>query len=279
MYTDKTSVLYTEVMIPNIQSSTRKKYEVPSVEQAARIMLYLADCGNSAQSLTNICKEVGIHTSKAFSILSTLQEYNFIKKHPNRGGYVLGPGLLILTGKILESLSLPKIAEPILTELAKKANATAAVGLISDDKTYVVAQYEGALDITISPRIGYTTSITHGAHGKAIAAFLPRKELETLLQKQDLYFYGSPEKLDKSKLEKELAQCRQDGFALELGDIFPGVNAIGVPLLDQNNKPIGYITLVGFFTREEAKTLGPAAVEAARKLSRETGNMTYWRKS
>ncbi len=279
MYTDKTSVLYTEVMIPNIQSAIRKKYKVPSVEQAIRIMLYLAYSGDSAQSLTSICREVGIHSSKAFSILSTLQEFDFIKKHPNRGGYVLGPGLLILTGKMFENLSLPKIAEPILTELAKKAGATVALGLISDDKTYVVAQYEGALDITISPRIGYTTSITHGAHGKAIAAFLPRKELEALLQKKELYFYGSPEKFNRAKLEKELDQCRQDGYALELGDILPGVNAIGVPLLDQNNRPIGDITVVGFFTEEEAKTLGPAAVEAVKKLSRETGNMTYWRKS
>lgn len=256
----------------------KKKYRVPAVEQAIRVILYLADSGYSPQSITNICREVGIHNSKAFSILNTLQEYDFIKKYPNRGGYVLGPGLLIQTGKLLENLSLPRLAEPILTEFAKKSRSTVALGLISDDKAYVVAQYEGAPEMNISSRLGNSTSITYGAHGKAIAAFLPKRELEELLQKKDLYFYRSPDKFDRTRLEKELAQCRRDGFALDLGDIFPGVNAIGVPLLDQANRPVGYITVVGFFTREEAQNLGPLAAQAGKELSRKAGNMAYWKR-
>jgi DNA-binding IclR family transcriptional regulator len=258
---------------------TGKKYQVPAVEQAIRIMLHLADSSNSSQSLTNICREVGIHNSKAYSILNTLKEYDFIKQHPNRGGYVLGPGLLILTGKMLEHLSLPQLAEPVLTELAKKTRATVALGLISDDKTYVVAQYEGAPEINISARLGHATSITHGAHGKAIAAFLPKHELEDLFQKKELFFHGSPDKFDRNRLEIEMAQCRRDGFVLELGDIFPGVNAIGVPLLDQTIRPVGYITVVGFFTEEDAKNLGPYVVEAAKEIAQKAGNIAYWKKS
>ena len=271
--------MHIEVIMQDKKDPSSEKYIVPAVEQAVRLIQYLADNGNTPQSLTDICREIGIHNSKAFSILNTLQEFDLIKKFPNKRGYVLGPGLITIAGKMLENLSLPKIAEPVLTELAKKAAATAAIGLISDDKTYVVAQYEGALDITISPRLGYTTSITHGAHGKAIAAFLSENELESLLQKKDIYFYGSPEKFDRDKLDKEMAQCRHDGFTLELGDIFPGVNAIGVPLLDKSTKPIGYITVVGFFTEKDAKKLGPLAVEAAKEISQKAGNMTYWRKN
>jgi DNA-binding IclR family transcriptional regulator len=260
------------------KAQARKKYKVPAVEQAIRVILYLADSGNSPQSLTNICREVGIHNSKAFSILNTLQEYDFVKKYPNRGGYVLGPGLLIQTGKMLENLSLPGLAEPILTELAKKSRATVALGLISEDKAYVVAQYEGAPEINISARLGHATSITYGAHGKAIAAFLPKHELEDLLQKKELFFYGSPDKFDRTRLESDMAQCRRNGFAIELGDIFPGVNAVGVPLLEQTNRPVGYITVVGFFTEEEAHKLGPLAVQAGKELSRKAGDMAYWKK-
>ena len=258
---------------------TMKKYQVPAVEQAMRIMLYMADSGNSPQSLTNICREVGIHNSKAFSILKTLQEYEFINKYPNRGGYVLGPGLLILAGKMLANLSLPQLAEPILIELAKKARATVALGLISNDKAYIIAQYEGAPEINISSRLGHATSITYGAHGKAIAAFLPKRELEDLLEKKELFFYGSPDKFDRDRLEKEMAQCRRDGFVLELGDLFPGVNAIAVPLLDKTVRPVGYITVVGFFTEEDAKKLGPLVAEAAKKIAQKAGNIAYWKKS
>jgi DNA-binding IclR family transcriptional regulator len=279
IYTYKSLVLYIEVTMQETKVKAGKKYMVPAVEQAVHIMLYLADSGNSPQSLTNICREVGIHNSKAFSILNTLQEYDFINKYPNRGGYVLGPGMLMLTGKMLDNLTLPQLAEPVLIELANKTRATIALGLISDDKAYVIAQYEGAPEFNISSRLGHATSITFGAHGKAIVAFLPECELERLLQSKELLFYGSPDKFDRDRFEKEIAQCRRDGFALELGDVFPGVNAIGVPLLDKTVRPVGYITVVGFFTEEDAKKLGPLAVEAAREIAQKAGNIAYWKKS
>jgi len=261
------------------KAPTSNTYKVPAVEQAIRVMLCLAESGSNPVSLTDICHEVGIHRSKAFSILNTLSEYGFVKKNPNRRGYVLGPGLLTLTGKMLETFRLSRLAEPVLDDLAKKAGATVALGIISDDKTYVVAQFEGAPGIGISSPIGYVTSITYGAHGKAIAAFLPEDELEELLSNKDLFFYGSPARFNKARLLKELAQCRRTGFALELGDIQKGVNAIAAPVLDQNGHPIGYISIVGFFTRELVRRIGPLAADAVKLISKEAGHLVFWQKA
>jgi len=257
----------------------KKTYNVPAVEQAIRVMLCLADSGSNPKSLTDICLEVGIHRSKAFSILSTLNEYGLVKKNPNRRGYVLGPGLLTLTGKMFETFSLSRLVEPGLDELAKKAGATVALGVISDDKTYVVAQYEGAPGIGISAPIGHVNPITYGAHGKAIAAFLPEEELENLLKSKELFFHGSPEKFDRPRLMREIAQARHDGFALELGDMLPGVNAIAAPVLDQNGRPIGFITIVGFFSNEQALRLGPLAAEAVKIISKEAGHLIFWQRA
>jgi DNA-binding IclR family transcriptional regulator len=257
----------------------KKTYQVPAVEQAINIMHYLADSGSNPKSLTDVCQKVGIHRSKAYTILNTLNEHGFVKKIPNRKGYVLGPGLLTLTGKMLETLSLPRLAEPTLYELAKKVKATVTLGIISEDKTYTVAEYLGAPGIGVSSPIGYVTPITYGSHGKAIAAFLPEDELEELLNSKELFFYGHPEKLDKKRLLGELADCRRHGFALELGDIQQGMNAVAAPLLDQNNYPIGYVTIVGFFTEEEAIKLGPLAVDAVTIISKEAGHMIFWQKN
>src|SRR4030043_867861 len=262
--------------MPDDNDLLKKTYNVPAVEQAIRVMLCLAEGGRNPKSLTEICLEVGIHRSKAFSILDTLDEYGFVKKNPNRKGYVLGPGLLTVTGKMLEILSLPRIAEPILYELAKKAEATVTLGVISDGKTYIVAEYLGAPGIGVSSPIGYVTPITYGAHGKAIAAFLPEDELEELLKNKELFFYGRPEKFNKKRLLEELAECRRNGFALELGDIQPGMNAVAAPILDQNNYPVGYVTIVGFFTEEEAFKLGPLAVDAVKIISKEAGPLMLW---
>lgn len=260
-------------------SVNQKTYLVPSVDQALRVMICLTDNGNTPKSLTEICREVGIHRSKAFSILNTLNAFGFVKKNPNRGGYVLGPGLLTITGKMLETLSLPRIADPVLTELAKKSKATVSLGVISEDKTYIVSEYQGAPGMGVSSPLGYVTHMSYGAHGKAIAAFLPPEELNDLLKSRDLYFYGRPEKYNKTRLLKELGECRRVGFSLELGDIQQGMNAIAAPILDENNYPIGYVTIVGFFSEEKAHKLGPMVVEAVKMLSRQAGHMLLWRKA
>jgi len=265
--------------MPDNDDQPQKTYKVPAVDQAIRLMLCLANSGSNPKSLTDICLDVGIHRSKAFSILSTLNQYGLVKKNPNRRGYVLGPGLLTLTGKMLENLSLSRLVEPILYNLAKKAGATVSLGVISDDKTFVVSQFEGAPGIGISAPVGHVTPITYGAHGKVIAAFLPEAELEELLKNKDLFFHGSPDKYNPIRLKRELAQCRRHGFALELGDIQPGVNAIAAPILDQNSNPIGYITIVGFFTKEVALKLGPMAADAVKIISKEAGHLMFWQRA
>ncbi|MDD5337865.1 MAG: IclR family transcriptional regulator [Dehalococcoidales bacterium] len=256
----------------------KNTYLVPSVEQAIRVMLCLADNGGNPKSLTDICQEVDIHRSKAFSILNTLNAYGFVKKNPNRKGYVLGPGLVTLAGKMLETLSLPRLAEPVLYELAKKTEATVTMGVIFKDVTFTVAEYLGAPGMGVSSPIGYTTPITYGSHGKAIAAFLPQDELDELLKSKDLYFYGTPGKFDKKKLLDELAECRRRGFSLELGDIQPGMNAVAAPILDQNNYPVGYVTIVGFFSGKETLQYGPLVVEAVKTISKDAGHLVFQQK-
>lgn len=57
------------------------------------------------------------------------------------------------------------------------------------------------------------------------------------------------------------------------------MNAVATPILDQNSYPIGYVTIVGFFTEEEALKLGPLAVDAVKTISKEAGHMIFWQKA
>ncbi len=257
----------------------QKKYLVPAVDQAIRVLLCLVDGGSNPTSLTDICEEVGIHRSKAFSILNTLSEYDLVKKNPNRKGYVLGPGLLTLTGKMFESLSLSRLVEPVLFELAKKAEATVRLGVIADDKAYIIAQYEGATGFGLSAPIGHVTPVSYGAHGLAIAAFLPEDELEEFLNENKPYYYGSPEQFDEERFRIDIARARRDGFAVEYGELMPGVSVIASPILDQTGRPVFYIVVAGFFTESDLPRLGPLVINAVKAISKDVRHMTYWPKT
>jgi DNA-binding IclR family transcriptional regulator len=246
-------------------------YTVPAVEQALRVLFQLADAESAHMNLTEICEKAGMHKSTAFYILRTLQKFGLVQTMGRGKGYTLGPGLIGLSRRFLDTLSAPKLAEPYLVELAKKAGATAALGLIADKNVFVAAKHEGERVFVITMRVGHRFPITYGCHGKAIAAFLPRKELESLLKDKKVYFHGDPSRFDRTRLQEEMERCRRNWYAEDLEEMIPGLNAVAAPLLGSNQRPIGYIAILGLLSADAAGQCGPLVSEAGKALSRQLG--------
>lgn len=247
------------------------KYIVPAVEQAIRVLLCLAGSNSSHMSLTEICEQVGIHKSKAFGILHTLQRFSLVQSRGRKKGYALGTGLITLSRKVLDGINVIAFADPILRDLSDKVKGTAALGIIDGDTVVVVSRYESNKNIGVTIRVGNHVPISYGAHGKAIAAFMPEDDFNTLLNKEKLYFHGKPEKLDKDRLMREIEECRTEGYATDIGEVTPGLNAASAPVIGLNGKPIGYLLVLGLFTPEDTRDYGPLVAEAGRDLSKQLG--------
>jgi len=250
---------------------SEERYLVPAVEQASRVLFCLAGAGTFYMSLIEICAQVGIHKSKAFSILETLQRFGLVQRNTDGKGYALGPGLVSLSRKVLDDLSPPRLAKPLLEELAGKTGSTAVLGLIADRNVFVAAKHEAEGNIGVTMRISHHLPLTYGAHGKAIAAFLSKKERDLLLQGKDLYFHGDPAKLNRARLKKELTQCRREGFAEDLGELNRGLHVVAAPVLGPNRAPIGFIEIFVLFSAKAAHRFGPLVAEAGKTLSRQLG--------
>ena len=248
-----------------------KKYIVPAVEQSIRVLLCLAGSNSSHMSLTEICENVGIHKSKAFGILHTLHQFNLVQIRGRKKGYALGIGLIALSRKVLDGINVIAFADPILKELSDQIKGTAVLGIIDGDNVVVVSRYESNKNIGVAIRIGNKVPLSFGSHGKAIAAFMAKDDLDALLQKKKLYFYGTPEKFDKDRLMKDLEECRKTGYATDIGDINPGLNAASAPVIDISGKPIGYLLVLGLFPPEAALEYGPLIAEAGKNLSKQLG--------
>ncbi|MBN2418840.1 MAG: hypothetical protein JXL81_05600, partial [Deltaproteobacteria bacterium] len=100
---------------------------------------------------------------------------------------------------------------------------------------------------------------------------------DALLQKKELYFHGTPDKLDRDRLMKELEECRKTGYATDIGEVTTGLNVASAPVIDISGKPIGYLLVVGLFTPEAILEYGPLVAEAGRDLSGQLGaNIDYF---
>jgi DNA-binding IclR family transcriptional regulator len=251
-------------------SDINDRYIVPAVDQASRILICLSEAESNYVGLMEICAKVGVHKSKAFSILHTLQRSGLVQRNSAGKGYALGPGLIGLSRRFLDNLSAPKLAEPYLESLAKKTGTTAALGLIADKNVFVAAKREGAGPIVVTMRVGHRFPISYGCHGKAIGAFLPQKELIEMLKEKKLYFYGEPDRFDKKRLMADIEKCRQDGFAMDTEETAAGLNAVAAPVIGMTG-PIGYIVVLGLPSAQATRLCGPDVAEAGKALSRKLG--------
>ncbi len=248
----------------------RKKktsYASPAVEQAAQILYCLAASTSGQMRLVDICNEVGISGSKAHSVLQALVNTGLARRGPQSKGYALGAGLLTLSRSVLDDLDLPRLSEPVLDQLTLETRCTSVFGMISGGSVYVASKKEPDVPIRVVMRVGHPLPLSHGAHGKAIFAFLDHAERSRLLQEEDLYFHGHPGRLDRARLDEELEQCRREGFACDFGESAEGVNVVAAPVRGAGGVPLGFVEIFVLGSCANARGFGSRVVYAAEALS------------
>lgn len=253
------------------QSKSAYKPIVPALEEAGRVLLCLGQSPNFRMTLTEICKKVGIHTSKAFSILNTLNQLGFVEKDPQTKTYSLGIGLVFLSRQVLDNLDYRGTIDPFLKKLARETNGIAFFGLLRGESLFVIAKQEGDERIGLTVRLGHRFHFTYGVHGKVIAAFMPDVERQKLLSRKNLYFYGDSSKLDMARLQDDLVKCKELGFAVDAGRINPGINAIGSPVFGVDGSITGVITVIGTFPEEMIDEYGRTTCLIAKQVSSRFG--------
>jgi len=259
----------------HIEKKGRSNYKplAPAVEQASKVLFCLGENPEPKMALTDICRHVGIYKSKGYSILKTLSQFGLVEKDPQTKTYSLGPSLIFLARNVLDNLYYPDIVAPFLQSLATETSATALFGLIHGEHVFVVGKHEGNQNVGFSVRLGHRFHITLGAHGKAIIAFMPEAERERILARKKVYFFWDTSHANKEQLRRELARCRESGFAKDIGQITAGVNVISAPVFDHQGKMIGCLILIGTFPESAIKVYGPKVASTARQVSYKLGAM------
>ena len=262
--------------------STKKKVGssysllVPAVEQATQILKYLSSSPGFKTYLKDICSVVGIHNSKGYAILNTLQKAGYVNRDPHTKLYSLGFTLISLGSKSLESIHFRETARPFLQELAEETHCTALFAVIAADQLVVIGREDSSVDVGVTLRLGATAPLTYSAPGKAIAAFLPKHEQNQLLAQDNLFFHGKAFDLDRKKLERELRDCLRNGYATAPAKRSPSVTILASPVLGQEGYPMGVLFIIGIFPRTTIESYGEKLAGAARRLSTSFGSDVIW---
>ena len=243
------------------------KSAVPALDQAVKLLMQLANqAAGTRLTLTEICKLTGMHPSRGHTLLNVLRQYELVHKDEHTKTYGLGLGVLYLASNFLGQMDIKALATPSLENLAAKTNCTAHLGLISNGRFFFVVscESESYTGFTISQT---NRNLSFGAHGKAIYAF-GGETMRTMLLNGDRQFYGLKAPVDLDLLTEEAARARSVGYAVDNGQITPGISVISAPVFNPDGSILGCVNLIGAYPAENIPEYGELTKEAAGNIAR-----------
>ncbi|MBI5440302.1 MAG: IclR family transcriptional regulator [Deltaproteobacteria bacterium] len=227
--------------------------------------------------LQEIAEKTQLPKVTAFRFIRTLMTLGYIARDEQSRTYCLTPRVLSLGFTVLSSIELREVALPHLEQLSAASNQTVNLGVMDHTDVVYIERIKRKQILNIELYVGSRVSIYSTSIGRAILAFLPPANLQSLLPE----ILKNPEAAlhcgaGGEKLLESLEAVRRLGYAMS-DDIpfIPGVRTIAAPVFKAGGEVEGAINMpvfTQFVAREEltARYL-PLLLETAGRISAERG--------
>ncbi|EPJ44782.1 MAG: transcriptional regulator, IclR family [Osedax symbiont Rs1] len=178
-----------------------------------------------------------------YRLLQTLTSQGMLGYDSERQLYSLGVRLVRLAHAAWRQSSLAPIARPLLDELSLKLAETVHLGQLDHGQVLYVDKRNPASPLAmysdagkIGP--GYCTGI-----GKAMLAFLPAEQRQSLVQQQSFHRYTANTIVSVEQLSAELAEIRQQQVAFDREEHEPNIICIAAPILSSSKRVLGGLSI------------------------------------
>jgi len=200
-------------------------------------------------TLTEIAEAVDKAPSTVHQYLTTLEQREFVVRSGDEyeiSHCFLDFGIYARQQNPMFDLAKEKVAQ-IVEETGERAQFSVA------EHSRIVVLYTEAGEQAVRAGVcaGQRLPIHANAAGKAILVFSAREYVDDAIERHGLKQVTEHTITDTETLRAELESIRRDGVAYNDREDTRGLRAIGVPVLDPDNRPLGALSVSGPVQRLE----------------------------
>jgi DNA-binding IclR family transcriptional regulator len=192
--------------------------------------------------LAELAAVTGLGRSTAWRLLATMETRGLIDRDGPSGGYVMGPGALMLAAGAGERAILQR-ARPALERLARETGETAALAMPRRFGLYYIEQVDPPTRVAAN-WLGIELALHATSCGKAFLAYLPSSEREWLMA-QPLERYTESTITDRRSLAAELDATVRRGFATCSGELADREYGVSAAVVDTLGRPLAVVGVWG----------------------------------
>ena len=216
-----------------------------TVRRAAAILRSLA---LEPRRGSEIARELGVHDSTAARLLATLEGEGLIYREADKR-YRLGAGLFYLAQQGLQALDLRRVAAPEMHRLAGSTGETVHLGVLEGRNIVYIEKVDSPQAVRMYSNIGRIAPLHCTAVAKALVAFLPEDERESLIDDVKFERFTPHTLEDAAALRDNLALTRARGYATDEQEHEVGIHCIAAPISGPEGRPVGSMSVTALASR------------------------------
>ena len=227
--------------------------------------LDVLDCFGHSEtklSLTEIATRINLTPSTVTRILATLEKRNYLVRDSETKKYQLSRRFGSLAASSGQSFDIRIIAAPYLRRLYDLYNESVSLYVLLDGQRVCIDRIETTHGLRRVINIGDRLSLTRGASGKVLLAWLPEEQRKVIWL------------TDPAVPFKEFDQIRMQGFATSISERDEGVAAVSAPIFDSQEQMVAAVAIAiptVRLTKETIPQMIPSVMEAAKEISKALG--------
>jgi DNA-binding IclR family transcriptional regulator len=235
-----------------------------SIDKALTVLEALAQHSR----LADIAADTGLAKSTVHRILQSLVGWGFARPDGN-GGYLPGPRILTLAGRVMNRFDPVRHAAPALRDLRDTTGLPVHFAIRNGDEAVYVEKLEGRRPYQMRSRIGMSIPLHTTAIGKAVLAHLPPAEVTDIVTRTGLTRVTEKSITSVTALHRQLDEARKLGYAVDAGENDPGICCVGAAVFDHTGTVMGGLSVsaLSFDLDLTDAALTAAVVEGARAAS------------
>lgn len=213
------------------KSNSNKTGKIQSVDRALTILEIIAD-SDDGLTLAQIAERIGLPKSTVHGLVSTLRDHKYVKQAEEDGRYLLGIHLFELGTRLARSWDIRDAAKPAMRWLSKEFGETVHLGCEENGEVLYLDKIAADSLVTIVSDIGARLPMHCSGIGKALLAHKSEAEIKRHIANLGLAPLTGRTITKADDLMKELEKVREQGFALDDGEIMEGLRCVGAPIFD-----------------------------------------------
>jgi DNA-binding IclR family transcriptional regulator len=193
----------------------------------------------------DLARRLSIPTSSCSYVLQRLVRAGYLTRSEETRRYELGIKVLGLAHGVLRDTGLPGVADPILTEIARKTGQVVIVAILHKSRITILRRTGLPELVDVDFEMGSSFPAHATAIGKMLLARLPDVELHELLDSQQLV-KRSPRTINsKADLIRNLEDIRRRGHSTSNGELYTRIRGLAVPIVDDAGQTCAGLTVAG----------------------------------